>query len=375
MLRFLTAGESHGKAELAIVEGFPAGVKIDVGFINEQLAKRQQGYGRGKRMKIEKDKVDLLSGVKDGVTIGSPIAVLIPNKDFIINELSSVKAPRPGHADLAGLLKYDFKDARCVLERASARETVARVAIGAICKQLLSEFKIFILSHVLAIGNVKVKSNKLDIFDAEKIIDKSSLRCADKQAEEKMIQLIDKAKERGDTLGGVVEVVANGIPPGLGNYVHYDRRLDAKLAQGVMSVHGIKAVEIGQGINNAFKFGSQVHDEIFYDKKKGYWRNTNRAGGLEGGITNGENIVLRGYMKPISTLMKPLKTVNIDTGKETEAVKERADVCAVPAASIIIEAMCAYNILGAFLEKFGQDSLNDIKHSYQFYLKRLERKD
>lgn len=368
-MRFLTAGESHGRKEMAILEGFPAGVNLDMDFINDQLAQRQQGYGRGERMNIEQDTIDEITGVRDGITIGSPIGIVIHNKDTSIDNLPSVKAPRPGHADLAGLQKYDFKEARSVLERASARETVCRVAVGAICKLFLMEFDINIISHVVAIGKVRISKEDLSLAEIKQRISNSKLRCIDKKAESKMIKEIDKAKQEKDTLGGVVEIIMEGVPPGLGSYVHYDRKLDSRLSQAVTSIPGVKAVEIGEGIGNARKKGSEVHDEIFYDK--GFCRDTNRAGGLEGGVSNGERIKLRIFMKPISTLMQPLKTVEVDSKKETEAVKERADVCAVPSCGVISESMGAFILADEFLRKFGSDTLKDIKGSYYSFIDRI----
>ncbi len=369
MLRFLTAGESHGEKEIAILEGFPAGIKISIDFINNELKRRQEGYGRGPRMKIEKDKVKIISGIKKGETIGSPIAIMIDNRDFSIEKLPEVKNVRPGHADLPGVLKYGFNDARCVLERASARETVTRVAVGAICKLLLLEFNINVFSHTIGLGNIKVQNNKISIADIKKLTKNSDLRCIDKDVEKKMHKLIDKTKKDKDTLGGIIEVISEGIPPGLGSYVQYDKRLDTKLSGALMSIPSVKAVEIGDGIKNALKLGSKVHDEIY----KGVKRKTNRAGGLEGGVTNGENLIIRAYVKPISTLMKPLDTINIDTGEETEAVKERSDVCVVPSAGVIGESMCAIVIAESFLEKFGGDCLQDIKESYEHYITRIKR--
>jgi len=373
MLRFLTSGESHGEKEIVVLDGFPAGVIIDIGFINKQLAYRQKGYGRGGRMKIEKDTARIVSGLKNKTSLGSPITVLINNKDFSINKLPKVKAPRPGHADLAGLIKYGFKDARCVLERASARETVSRVALGAICKILLAEFNISALAHTVSIGDVAIKKKKVNIKTIEKIINTSVLRCVDKEAEKLMIKKIDQAKKNKDTLGGVIEVIIDKVPYGLGSYVQYDRRLDAKLAQAIMSIPGIKAVEIGDGVLNSTMPGSEVHDEVFSNKGKGFVRKTNRAGGIEGGVSNGEALIIRGYMKPISSLMRPLNTINIDTKKNTKATKERADVCAVASAGVIAEAMCAFVVADVFLEKFGQDSLADIKASYKAYAKRIKK--
>jgi chorismate synthase len=345
MLRYLTAGESHAKALVAILEGMPAGLRIDLARINQELKRRQQGMGRGKRMQMEKDKAEILSGLKKGITLGSPIALLIENKDFSIERLPKVTSPRPGHADLAGLLKYGFTDVRNVLERASARETSSRVGIGAICKIFLAEFKIKISSKVLSIAG---ESSHLA-----------------------MVKKILEAKERKDTVGGVFEVVARGLPCGLGSYVQPDRRLDARLTQAIMSIPGIKGVEIGLGFGYADKFGSGVHDAIYYTKNKGYFRKTDHAGGIEGGISNGEDIILRACMKPISTLMHPLDSVNIITKKPAKATVQRSDICVVESAGVIAESVCAYVLADAFLEKFGSDALSDIKDNYQNYLKRI----
>lgn len=367
MLRFLTAGESHGEALVGILEGMPSGLRIDNALIDRDLKRRQEGYGRGDRMKIEEDRVKILSGLKQGITIGSPISVLVKNKDFSIDRLPEIKNPRPGHADLAGILKYGFKDARCVLERASARETTVRVAVGALCKALLSEFKIRVLSHVVMIGGVESHTSNLSFDDILKNVSKSQLNCADRASEKLMVEEIDNAKEKKDTLGGVFEVIIEGVPPGLGSYVQADRRLDAGLASSIMSIPAIKAVEIGEAIESAKKLGSKVHDEIFYSKTKGVYRKTNNAGGVEGGISNGENIVVRGYMKPISTLMAGLDTIDISTKDAVKAATERSDVCAVPSAGIIGEAVSAFVIANALLEKFGGDSVQETKRNYEGY--------
>lgn len=343
MLKFLTAGESHGRCLVAILEGMPAGLKVSSQNIDVELRRRQSGYGRGMRMKIEQDKAEILSGVRKGLTIGSPIAVLIENKDKRIDELPSVSSPRPGHADLAGAIKYGFKDIRDVLERSSARETAARVAVGAICKIFLEEFKVSISSRVLIIGGAEQESA--------------------------MKRKIDEAAKRKDTVGGVFEVIAKNLPVGLGSYVHYDRRLDGRLALGLMSIPGIKAVEFGLGFGYSLKFGSQVHDAIYYTKQKGFFRKTNNAGGIEGGITNGEPIVIRCCMKPISTLGEPLDSVDIITKRSTKAAVERADICAVEAAAVIGEAVVAFELTNVFVEKFGGDTLREIKRNYQGFSK------
>jgi len=345
MLRYLTAGESHGKALVAILEGMPAGLKIDSGRINSELKRRQQGIGRGKRMQIEKDKVKILSGLKKGLTLGSPIALLIENKDFSIERLPKVICPRPGHADLAGLLKYGFTDISNVLERASARETASRVGIGAICKIFLEEFKIRVSSEVLAIGGEYVNSE--------------------------MIKKIIEARESKDTLGGIFEVIVKGVPCGLGSYVQADRRLDGRIAQAVMSIPGVKGVEVGLGFSYADKFGSECHDAIYYARNKGYFRQTNNAGGIEGGISNGEDIIIRACMKPISTLGEPLDSVNIITKRPSKASTLRSDICVVGSCGVIAESVLAFVLADAFLEKFGSDSLKDIKDNYRNYLKRM----
>lgn len=347
MLRYLTSGESHGRSLVAILEGIPAGLKVNEALINQELKRRQAGFGRGRRMQIEKDKCQVLSGLRKGITLGSPIAILIENKDFSIEKLPAVICPRPGHADLAGILKYGFKDARNVLERASARETACRVGIGAVCKILLAEFAIKISGKVLSIGG----------------------ECSSLKA---MKDKISYAKLNKDTVGGIFEVLSCGVPAGLGSYVQPDKRLDSRLAANIMSIPGIKAVGIGLGFGYAHKFGSQVHDAIYYTKAKGYFRKTNNAGGIEGGISNGEDIVIRGCMKPISTLLAPLDSVNIVTRKSAKASVERSDVCVVEAAGVIAESACAYVLADALLEKFGADYLSDIKKAYQSYLGRIK---
>ena len=345
MLRFLTAGESHGKALLGILEGMPAGLKVDMHFINKELRRRQGGYGRGGRMKIENDTVEILSGLKNAATIASPIGFVIKNKDARLDTMEGVFCPRPGHGDLAGGLKYGFDDLRCVLERASARETAMRVAVGAICKQLLKEFKISITSSVLSVGG--------------------------QTQQERIKHIIDQAKQDNDTLGGIFKVVASGVPVGLGSYVQYDRRLDGRLAMAVMSVPAIKAVGIGLGVHCADKYGSQVHDAIYYTKQKGYYRLTNNAGGIEAGVSNGEDVVVCGYMKPIATLGRPLDSVDIRNKKAHKAAVERYDTCAVESAGVVGEAMVAFEIAKAFLEKFGCDSLKEITRNYRAFQRQL----
>ncbi|MDO8661929.1 MAG: chorismate synthase [Candidatus Omnitrophota bacterium] len=345
MLRLLTAGESHGQAITAILEGLPAGLKINLELINQELKRRQSGFGRGKRMQIENDRAQILSGLKNNTTLGSPITLLIQNKDFSIEKLHKVICPRPGHADLAGLLKYGFSDIREVLERASARSTAATVGVGVLCKIFLNEFKINITSRVLSVGG--------------------------ENTEAAMQGKISEAIDNKDTVGGVFEVVIKGAPVGLGSYVQQDRRLDGKLAQALIAIPGIKAMEIGLGFGYAVSFGSEVHDEIFYSKAKGYFRKTNNAGGIEGGISNGEDIILRACMKPICTLMNPLGSVNINTKHASKAATERSDTSVVTAAGVVAESACAFVIADALLEKFGSDSLRDIKDNYKNYLKRI----
>ncbi|MFC1805067.1 chorismate synthase [Candidatus Omnitrophota bacterium] len=345
-MRCLTAGESHGKGLVAILDGMPAGLKIKLDKINQELKRRQQGFGRGKRMKIEKDKAQILSGLKGGLTLGSPIALLIENKDFSIEKLKKVVSPRPGHADLAGYLKYGFSDIREVLERASARSTAATVGIGALCKLLLNEFKIKITSRVISIGG--------------------------KTKDAGMKARIREAIAKRDTIGGIFEVIVRGVPVGLGGYAQSDRRLDARLAQAVISLPGIKALEIGLGFGYADKSGSEVHDAIYYNKAKGFHHKINNAGGIEGGISNGEDIVLRACMKPISTLRDPLASVNIATRKPAKAAVERSDTCVVQAAGVVAESAAALVLADALLEKFGADSLSDIKKAFAAYLARIK---
>jgi len=345
MLRCLTAGESHGKGLVAVLEGMPAGLKIEESKINEELRRRQQGFGRGKRMQIECDRAEVISGVKRNISLGSPIALLIKNKDASIEKLHKVLFPRPGHADLAGVLKYGFTDVREVLERASARSTAATVGVGALCKALLSEFNIKISSRVLSIGGER--EAKL------------------------MMERIEEAISRKDTVGGVFDIRVKGAPVGLGSYVQPDRRLDSRMAANIMAIPGIKSIEVGLGLGYAVSLGSEVHDAIYYNRNRGYFRRTNNAGGIEGGISNGEEIVLRACMKPISTLMNPLDSVNISTKRVSRAAVERSDICVVEAAGVVGEAAAAYVLADALLEKFGADSLADIKSAYKNYLKRI----
>jgi len=386
MLRFTTAGESHGRALLAIVEGLPAGVPVDVELINNELKRRQWGYGRGGRMKIEKDQVQILSGVRHGLTLGSPLALMIENNDWtnwtavmsaerrdIEPEKSRrLKRPRPGHADLAGGLKYDVRDLRNILERASARETTARVACGAIAKQLLSHFGAEIRSHVIQLGGIPAQPLELSWQAIADIPDDAPLRCADLPAQEKMVELIDRTREAGDTVGGIFEVVARGLVPGLGSHTSWDLKLDGLLAQAIMSIPAVKAVAIGAGAEASALPGSEVHDEIAYNSEtKDFIRATNRAGGLEGGITNGEEIRVRGHLKPLSTLRRPLRSVDIDTKQEESAAFERSDITAVPAAGVIGEAMTALVLAGSMREKFGGDSLGEMMRNFEGYREQL----
>ena len=389
MLRFTTAGESHGPALVSILEGMVAGLPLVAADIDVELARRQQGYGRGRRMKIESDHAELLSGVRAGQTLGSPIAMLIQNRDWknwqeIMDPAPRegdpdrkriVTRPRPGHVDLSGMLKYDRDDARDVLERASARETTARVAAGGICKRFLREFGITVGSHVVHLGGVDARRPDAMPTDLNAAADQSQLRTLDADGEREMIARIDAAKAEGNTLGGVAEVVCDGVPVGLGSHVSWDRKLDGRLAAAVMSIPAIKAVEIGLGVEAARRKGSDVHDEIDADERNvragRVRRRSNRAGGLEGGITNGEQIVLRASMKPISTLMKPLGTIEMKTREPAQAVAERSDVTAVPAMGVIAEAMTAFVLAQALLEKFGGDSLGETRRSFESYLSGL----
>jgi len=381
MLRFLDAGESHGKCLMGIVEGLPAGLSLSEEKINLNLKRRQGGYGRGERMKIEQDQVEILSGLVEGKTIGSPLGLMIKNKDWENwqeKEYPPLTIPRPGHADFAGAIKYGFKDVRKVLERASARQTAMRVAIGSVASSLLEEFNIEIYSYVLRIGQVKARRICSFNREVKEEINKSPVYCVDGIASIGMCREIDRAREKGDTLGGVFEVVISGVPIGLGSYVKWDRRLDARLASALMSISGVKAVEIGEGIEASEKKGSDVHDEIFIQDKPNsnssrYYRKTNRAGGIEGGVANGEEVVIRAYLKPIPTLINPLHSIDFATKKETKAIYQRSDICVVPAASIVGEAVAAWEIATVFLEKFGGDSLFEIKENYKNY-KELLRK-
>lgn len=373
MLRYLTSGESHGKCMLTIVDGMPAGLDVNKDMIDNELSRRMCGYGRGKRMQIESDKVEIVSGLRSGRTIGSPISLIVNNVDCSIDRLHKIYEPRPGHADLSGILKYDLGDIRDVLERASARETVSRVAAGALSKILLAQFGIRIASHVIVIGKARANTGKLTLDKIILSADKSAVMCADPKASAAMCREIDSAAKTGDTLGGVFEVIVNGVPPGLGSYAQWDRKIDANIAKAVMSIQAIKGVSFGIGFEAAVTKGSGVHDEIFYDKKSGFYRKTNNAGGIEGGMTTGEDIVIRAAMKPISTLRKPLATIDIRTKKPIRAAVERSDVCAVPAAAVIGEAVSAIEIANAFIEKFGGDSVKEMRRNYEGYLAQIRR--
>jgi chorismate synthase len=385
--RFTTAGESHGKALAAVVEGLPAGLEIDAEKINRELRRRQQGYGRGGRQKIESDKIEFLSGVRHGRALGSPVALVIENRDFVhwTEVMSSerletepknprlVKRPRPGHADLAGGQKFQTRDLRDILERASARETAARVACGAIAKQLLENFGVRIRSHVIKLGRAPENPLEKSWEEICAISEDSPLNCADAEAERAMIELVDRAKAEGDTLGGIFEVVAKNLVVGLGSHTSWAEKLDGRLAQAFMSIQAVKAVEIGEGVANAARFGSEVHDEIGYDETaRSFTRPTNRAGGLEGGITNGEELRVRGYLKPISTLRKALKSVDIETKKEELAAFERSDTTAVPAAGVIGEAMMAIVLANSMREKFGGDTIEEMRRNFENYRKSLQ---
>jgi len=390
MLRFQTAGESHGQALVAILSGIPAGLGIDFEYVNRELKRRQGGYGRGGRMKIESDAAQFLSGVRHGQTIGSPITLLISNHDWenwkealAVADSPETRAkhkaltrPRPGHADLAGCLKHNFPEARYVLERASARETAARVAAGAVAKLFLREFNIEVASHVVAVGSVVLEDEPvafekvLALRATEEIV----LGCVDPAVEARMKEEVDKALEARDTVGGTFEVIAHGVPPGLGSCAQWDERLDGQLAQALMSIQAVKAVEIGGGIQAAGRPGSQVHDEIGYDRENSrFTRKSNRAGGLEGGISNGEDVIVRGYVKPISTLRRPLESVDLTTKETATAAYERSDVCVVPAAGVVGEAMVALTVGRSFLEKFGGDSIVETKRNYSAYLEQVRQ--
>jgi len=379
-LRYLTAGESHGPALTTIIEGMPSGLPLKEEYIDCQLARRQGGYGRGGRMKIESDHACFLAGVRGGLTLGTPIAILIENKDWANwSEVMApgpgarldervVNRPRPGHADLAGGMKYRHYDLRNVLERSSARETAARVAVGSAARRLLEELGIRVIGQVVQIGSLTAENDARSPEELEARLAGSQLLCADSEAERRMIAKIDRAREAGDTLGGIFEICAYGVPSGLGSHVHWDRKLDGRLAAALMSVQAIKGVEVGLGFAAAGQMGSQVMDEIFYDQRKGFYRRTNRAGGIEGGMTNGETVTVRAAMKPIPTLYRPLRSVDLNTREPLEASVERSDICAVPAACVIGEAVVAWELAVTCLEKCGGDSLAELKDNWNQFL-------
>lgn len=381
-MRYITAGESHGPQLTTIIEGVPAGLSLVADDINEELARRQKGYGRGRRMQIETDQVQILSGVRHGETLGSPIALVVENRDFAhwtkimgaepLTEQEEkemkrkVTKPRPGHADLNGAIKYGHRDMRNVLERSSARETTVRVTAGAVAKKVLAELGIKVAGHVIEIGGVQAKEiTYSSIEELKSITEASPVRCLDEEAGNQMMKAIDDAKANGDSIGGIVEVIVEGMPIGVGSYVHYDRKLDAKLAAAIMSINAFKGVEIGIGFEAAHRPGSEVHDEILWDEEHGYTRRTNNAGGLEGGMTTGMPIVVRGVMKPIPTLYKPLQSVDIDTKEPFTASIERSDSCAVPAASVVAEAVVAWELATALIEQFGLDRMELIRENIE----------
>jgi chorismate synthase len=374
MLRYLTAGESHGKTLIALVDGFPAGVTVDLEPINVELKRRQGGYGRGGRQRIETDAVNVLSGVWKGVTLGSPIALEVPNRDSKLDRLDDLPRPRPGHADLTGAVKY-LGSIRGVLERASARETAVRVAAGALAKQLLGAFGITVFGYVTELGGERIEPVDASLDELRAIRDESAIYGLDIERDEAIKQSIDKAGKDGDTLGGIVEVRVDGLPFGLGSHAQWDRKLDGRLAMAVMSVQAIKGVEIGLGFEAARRRGSQVHDPIQYDASHksepglGYVRPTNNAGGIEGGMTNGQTLVIRAAKKPISTLAKPLESINLETKQKENASYERSDVCAVSAASVIVENVVAFEVAAALVDKFGGDSLAEMKARHELFLK------
>jgi chorismate synthase len=396
MLRYFTAGESHGPCLTMIIDGVPAGFPVDIGKINHDLWRRQQGYGRGGRMLIEKDEAQVRSGIRWGETIGAPVALGIENRDWKNwtkkmsalpedrDEKIAVTKPRPGHADLNGALKYDRRDIRDILERASARETVARTAVGSFAKQLLTPFGVRILGFIRSIGNVAADLHELSFDEIYARSEESPVRTADAKAEEKMIALIEECKKEGNTLGGIFEVVALGLPPGLGSHTQWDRKLDGRLAQALMSIQAMKGVEVGLGFEMARRRGSQVHDEIFFDPTKdvaegtprivptGFYRGSNNSGGTEGGMTNGAPLIVRVAMKPISTLMSPLQSVDLRSKEPADASVERSDVCAAPAAAVVGESVVAFEIAKAFLEKFGGDSLREIRRNFENYLEQIK---
>ena len=396
MLRFSTAGESHGEALIANLSGLPAGVAVDLAFVDRELWRRQQGYGRGGRMKIERDRAHVLSGVRSGITIGSPIAIMIRNADWENwkealpveagdpEKHKRVASPRPGHADLAGALKYNFPEARYILERASARESTARVAAGGFAKLFLRELGIEVLSHVIQVGEVAIADADVAFEKIREVAAKGDvlLSCVEPDTEQRMKEQVDIALRTKDTVGGVFEVVAHNVPPGLGTYAQWDERLDTRLAAAVMSLQAVKGVEIGDGVRAARTFGSKIHDAIGYERSRekdggvarqwaGFTRPSNHAGGLEGGISNGKDIIVRGYLKPISTLRRPLPSVDFATREQVEAAYERSDVCVVPAAGVAAEAMVAITLAGAAMEKFGGDSMTETRRNFEGYCEQL----
>lgn len=385
-LRYLTSGETHGPQLTAIIEGLPSNLELDFEALNFELARRQKGYGRGRRMQIEKDTAQIVGGVRHGYTTGAPVGLVVENNDWkhwrnIMNiepiegsdeDKRRVHRPRPGHADLNGGLKYNLKDLRNVLERSSARETAIRVAVGAIAKQLLERFGIKVGGQVIRIGEIEAPPHNLPLAELVKVTEESSVRVVDKETEKKMEAYIDQIKADGDSIGGIVECIIEGVPVGLGSYVQYDRKLDGRIAQAVMSINAFKGVEIGIGFEAGTIPGSQVHDEILYSEERGYYRASNRLGGFEGGMTNGMPIVVRGVMKPIPTLYKPLQSVDIDTKEPFTAQVERSDACAVPAASVVLEHVVAWEVAKAFLEKFGGDSIEEVERNYKSYQAQLE---
>jgi chorismate synthase len=385
MLRFLTAGESHGPELVSVIEGAPAGFEIDIARINHDLARRQKGYGRGGRMLIEKDEARIVSGIRFGRTMGSPVTFIVENRDYKNwekrmsadprdrGEAKVVTRPRPGHADLAGVLKYNLEDIRDVLERASARETTARVAIGAFARQILTPFGVQVLGYVVSIGSVQAAvPPTMTLEDLTRVTEESQVRVADADAERAIIAEIDECKKEGDTLGGVVEVVAAGLPVGLGSHVQWDRKLDGRLAHALLSLQAVKGVEVGIGFEAARVRGSQLHDEIGYDRElRHFTRHSNNSGGTEGGMSTGEPLRVRVAFKPLSTLMRPLKSADIKTKAEAVGAIERSDVCAIPAAAVIAETVVAFELANAFLEKFGGDSLAEITNNYRSYLEQV----
>ncbi|MDO8547645.1 MAG: chorismate synthase [Nitrospirales bacterium] len=379
MLRYLNGGESHGKGLIAVLEGIPSGLPLTADDINRDLSRRQKGYGRGGRMRIEQDRVDFWSGVRKGSTLGTPITLHVSNRDWenwkdIMSPEPGppvtekvVTCPRPGHADLVGAIKYNHHDIRNVLEKASARETAIRVAVGGVAKRLLAEFGMQVYSYTVEIGGVKASTEGLTTEQAFQQAEASDVRCPDAKSSALMVERIREAKHKGDTLGGIFEVIVTNPPLGLGSYAQWDRRLTGRLAMALMSIQAMKGVEVGMGFEAARRFGSEVHDEIFYDQKAGFIRGGNNAGGLEGGITNGQPIVLRTAMKPIATLYTPKKSVDIQTKEPVEATIERSDICTVPAAGVVGEAVVAYELAAAMVEKFGGDTLDEMRRNYDSY--------